>query len=207
MGVDVHAPIADPSVVALQVTSPLWSRFFTVAPLVLIGTREGDGFDIAPKHMAMPLGWENFYGFVCSHRHATYRNALEHGSFTASFPDEELIVETGLAASGRLGDATKPALATLPTFPARVVDGVLVAGCALYLECELERVVDGFGPNSLVVGRVVAAAAREDVLRGGDVDDADLVSRAGVLAYLHPGRFATVRSSLAFPYPSDFTVE
>jgi flavin reductase (DIM6/NTAB) family NADH-FMN oxidoreductase RutF len=205
--VDARASIANPSVVALQVASPLWSRFFSVAPLVLIGTREGDGFDIAPKHMAMPLGWENFYGFVCSHRHATYRNALEHGSFTVSFPDEELIVQTGLAASHRLSDTSKPALAALPTFPARVVDGVLVEGCTLYLECELERVVDGFGPNSLVVGRVVAASAREDVLRGGETDDADLVSRAGVLAYLHPGRFATVRASLAFPFPVDLTVE
>ena len=102
---DARASIANPSVVALQVTSPLWSRFFSVAPLVLIGTREGDGFDIAPKHMAMPLGWENFYGFVCCHRHATYRNAVEHGSFTVSFPDEELIVQTGLAASRRLSDA------------------------------------------------------------------------------------------------------
>jgi len=205
--VDARASIANPSVVALQVTSPLWSRFFSVAPLVLIGTREGDGFDIAPKHMAMPLGWENFYGFVCCHRHATYRNAVEHGSFTVSFPDEELIVQTGLAASRRLSDASKPALAALPTFPARVVDGVLVKGCVLYLECELERVVDGFGPNSLVVGKVVAASAREDVLRGGETDDADLVSGAGVLAYLHPGRFTTVRTSLAFPFPVDLTVE
>ena len=204
---DARAPIATPGVVPLQVASRLWSRFFSVAPLVLIGTREGDGFDVAPKHMAMPLGWENFYGFVCSDRHATYRNALEHGSFTVSFPDEELIVQTGLAASRRLGDTSKPALAALPTFPARVVDGVLVEGCALYLECELERVVDGFGSNSLLVGKVVAAAAREDVLRGGETDDADLVSGAGVLAYLHPGRFTTVRTSLAFPFPVDLTVE
>ena len=196
-----------PLLVPLQLEAPLWERFFSVAPLILVGTREGDGFDIAPKHMAMPLGWENHYGFVCTPGHATYRNALEHGAFTVSFPDEALILQTALAASGRQPDSSKPALAALTTFPASVVDGVLVAGCSLYLECELERTVDGFGSNVLVVGRVVAAAARESALRQGEVDDADLVSRDGVFVYLHPGRAATVRESIAFPFPADFTVQ
>lgn len=192
--------------VRLDPSAALWTRVFTVAPLVLIATREGSGFDIAPKHMAMPVGWGPYYCFACSPRHATYRNALEHAAFTASFPDEELILQTGLAASGRLDDGTKPALAALQTLPAEVVDGVLVRGCSLYLECELERVVDGFGTNALVVGHVVAASAREDVLRGVETDDADLVGSTGVLAYLHPGRFLTVRESLAFPFPVDLSV-
>ena len=66
-------------------------------------------------------------------------------------------MEAGLAAGGRLPDGAKPTLAALRTFPASAVDGVLVLGCPLYLECKLERTVDGFGDNSLVVGRVVAA--------------------------------------------------
>ena len=34
----------------------IWNRFFTVNPLVVIGTQEEDGsFDLAPKHLAMPL--------------------------------------------------------------------------------------------------------------------------------------------------------
>ena len=64
--------------------------------------------------------------------------------------------------------------------------------------------MDGFGPNSLVVGRVVAASAAPDALRGHEVDDADLVHRLGLLAYIAPGRFAVVRDSLSFPYPFDF---
>jgi hypothetical protein len=38
----------------------LWDQFFAVFPLVIIGSKEPDGtFDLAPKHMAIPLGWEN----------------------------------------------------------------------------------------------------------------------------------------------------
>ena len=43
--------------VEIDTSQPIWDRFFTVAPLVLIGTIEPDGsLDLAPKHMAMPMG-------------------------------------------------------------------------------------------------------------------------------------------------------
>ena len=66
--------------VPLPVDSPIWKSFFTVAPLVLVGTIESDGttHDLAPKHMAMPLGWSNFFCFACSPRHATQRKCRAH---------------------------------------------------------------------------------------------------------------------------------
>ena len=190
--------------VELPIGPELWERVFSIAPLVLVGTQEGDGWDVAPKHMAMPLGWEGFYCFVCTPQHATYRNLKEHPQFTVSFPRPEQILEASFAAGGRFEGNAKPALAAVPRARARVVDGWVVKGCPFYLECELERIVDGFGQNSLIVGRVVAASAASEALRGAEVDDADLVHRLGLLAYLPPGRFAVVRESLAFPYAVDF---
>jgi flavin reductase (DIM6/NTAB) family NADH-FMN oxidoreductase RutF len=191
--------------VELPVEQPgLWERVFLVAPLVLIGTKEDEGWDFAPKHMAMPLGWEGFYCFACSPHHATYQNVKAHPQFTVSFPPPDRIVESSFTAGGRFAGGVKPALAAVPTAPARVVDVPVVAGCPLYLECELERIVDGFGPNSLIVGRVVAATAMREAVRGAEVDDADLVYRLGLLAYLAPGRFAVIRDSSSFPYPADF---
>jgi flavin reductase (DIM6/NTAB) family NADH-FMN oxidoreductase RutF len=192
------------TIVPLSLEAPVWPRVFTVAPLVLVATLEPDGSpDVAPKHLAMPLGWSHHFCFVCSPRHGTYANAVARGAFTVGYPHPAMVVEASLAAGGRLEDATKPALAALRTFPATEVDGVLVEGCSLWLECELERVLDGFGENSLVIGRVVAAAADERVVRDPERDDADLIHDQPVLAYLDPGRFARIDDSNAFPFPAD----
>jgi len=184
---------------------PIWDRFFMVAPLVVVGSREPDGsVDFAPKHMAAPLGWENYYAFVCSPRHSTYRNVRERPEFTVSFPRPDQMVSASLAAGPRDAEGSKPSLAALPTVPAREVDGALLAGSYLYLECALERIVDGFGQNSLIVGQVVAAAAAPDAMRAEDSDDADVVQRAPLTAYVSPGRFARVEQTYSFPYHVDF---
>ncbi|MGH2984615.1 MAG: flavin reductase family protein [Solirubrobacterales bacterium] len=184
--------------------TPIWGRFFTIAPLVIVGTREGDGHDLAPKHMAMPLGWDNYFCFVCSPEHATQSNAERTGEFTVSFPRPGQIVETSLAAAPREEDSSKPSLAAVPTFPAREVDGVLVRDAYLWLECELERIIDGFGSNTLIIGRVVAASVDERALRASDADDADLIREEPLLAYISPGRFARVSESFSFPFHANF---
>lgn len=190
--------------VELDVRSPVWERVFTVAPLVLVGTREPDGsFDLAPKHMALPLGWQNYFGFVCTPRHSTWANAARERAFTVSYPRPDQLVHTSLAASPRCADGSKPAAAVLPTRPARTVNGVLVDGAWLALECEFERVVEGFGENGLVVGRVVAAWADPAALRDADREPEQVLAQAPLLAYVHPGRFAEIASALSFPFPQD----
>lgn len=198
-------PDAPSQLVAVDLDRPIWERFFTVAPLVVVGTREPDGgYDLAPKHMATPLGWSNRFAFVCTPRHATYRNARREGAFTVSFPRPDAVVLAGLAAEPRCEDGSKPALAALPTVPASVVAGVLLADADLHLECRLERVVDDFGDNSLIAGEVVAARVAERALRGGDRDDREVVEAAPLLAYLAPGRFARIVESFSFPFPAGF---
>lgn len=182
----------------------LWEQVFTVAPLVLVGTVEPDGTpDLAPKHQAMPLGWASHYGFVCTDRHRTHANVLRTRQFTVSFPTPEQAVMVGQAAAPRIEDE-KLSLATVPTRPASAVDGVLVEGSALWLECELDRVVEGFGEHDLITGSIVAAAAPDWARRDPDVDDADLIGRHPALAFLCPSRFAPVADSLSFPFPAAF---
>ncbi|MCI0459169.1 MAG: flavin reductase [Gemmataceae bacterium] len=197
---------ADPDkLIPLTTEQPIWERFFTVAPLVLVGSKEADGrYNLAPKHLAMPLGWQNFYCFVCSPGHTTYHNIARHRAFTVSYPRPSQVLLASLAAAPRCEDRSKPSLLALPTFPAACVDGVLVQDCYLYLECTLQQILDGFGPNSLIVGNVVAAAARESALRRQEQDESDQIYHDPLLAYLSPGRMAEIRQSTAFPFPKDF---
>jgi flavin reductase (DIM6/NTAB) family NADH-FMN oxidoreductase RutF len=190
--------------VELDVRSPIWERVYTVAPLVLVGTREPDGrYDLAPKHMALPLGWQNYFGFVCTPRHSTWANAVRERAFTVSWPRHAQLVQTSLAATPRCEDGSKPASGLLATWPAHRVAGVLVEGASLALECELERVIEGFGENGLVVGRVVAAWADPAALRDSDREPEDVLASAPVLVYLHPDRYAEIRHAYSFPFPED----
>jgi len=201
----MHRDNAD-KLITLDVSRPIWERFFGVFPLVIVGSKEGDGrHNLAPKHLAMPLGWENNYCFVCSPQHTTYHNIRRHRAFTVSYPRPTEVLMASLAAAPRCEEQSKPSLLVLPTFPARQVDGVLVEGCYLFLECTLQNIIDGFGPNSLIIGTVVAAMTREDCLRAEDGDDADQIYHSPLLAYLSPGRFAEIRQSLSFPFPKGFS--
>ncbi len=190
--------------VDLGVDNPIWERFFTVSPLVVIGTREGGHLDFAPKHMATRLGWENFFGFVCTPAHSTYQNIVQEKCFTVSFPRPDQIVLASLAASARTTDCRKPALAALPTFPARRIEGAFLRNSSLFLECELDRFVDGFGANSLIAGKIVEAHAPEEVLREAELDEGAMIHDSPLLAYLDPGRFARIEESYSFPFPRDF---
>ena len=84
------------------------------------------------------------------------------------------------------------------------VAGVHLAQSYLFFECELERVVDGFGENSLVVGRIVEAAVARDSLRTLERDGQDMIRDAPLLAYVQPWRFATVSQTYSFPLPDGF---
>ena len=99
-------------------------------------------------------------------------------------------------------DEPKPMLSVMPTFPATEVDGVFLEDGYLFLECRLDKVLDGFGQNSLIVGRVTAAHVHPDALRSVDRDDQDLIHTSPLLTYLHPGRFATIGETRSFPFPA-----
>lgn len=186
----------------LDVRQPIWERFFTIAPLVLVGTMDSSGtIDLAPKHMAFPLGWSNFFGFVCTPSHSTYRNVERTSSFTVSYPRHDDIVETSLTAAPRWED-TKPIMDLVETFPAQQVQGVFAKNAYLFFECALKGIYDGFGDNSLIAGEIVAAYADPKALRRTDRDDADVLLSVPQLAYLYPGRFAVVDETQAFPFPA-----
>ncbi|MGB5710582.1 MAG: flavin reductase, partial [Waterburya sp.] len=81
---------------------------------------------------------------------------------------------------------------------------VFLKDAYLFLECKLERIVDGFGENSLIAGKIVAAYVQPEALRVSDQDDRDLLLQAPLLAYLSPGRYAKIEQSFSFPFHQGF---
>lgn len=192
-------------IVSLDLAGSLWEQVFTVAPLVVVGSLEPSGaLDLAPKHQALPLGWGNRFGFVCRPEHATYRNLRERGEFSVTFPIADEVLLTALAASPREDDDTKPALRALPTLDPVRISTPLFANGYLFLECRLDRIVDGFGEHSLIAGEIVAARARREALRLADLDEQEVVERTGLLVFVAPSRFAAIRESRSFPFPAGF---
>ena len=193
------------ALVDLDISSSIWESFFTVFPLVVIGTREADGSDdLAPKHMAMPMSWENHFGFVCTPRHNTYQNIQRDRQFSVTYMRPSQTVLASLAATPRCEDGSKPITQALPTFAAETINAAFVQDGYLFLECELQQMVDGLGENSLIIGRIISARVAEDALRSSDQDDEDLVYSAPLLAYLYPGRFAEITNSNKLPFPAGF---
>ena len=199
----------DNALVSLDPEQPFWERFYMVAPLVVIGTRNDDeSYNLAPKHMAAPMGWDQYFGFVCTPRHKTYRNAVRRDTFTVSFPKPSQVVLASLAASPRVGPPEgprrKPSLDQLPTLAATEVDGIFLEDAYLFLECEVERRVDELGENSLLIGKVQAVHVDKKALRESEQDDGESIRENPLLAYLPPDRYAAIDSSNAFPFPAGF---
>ncbi len=192
-----------PALIELDTGSSIWESFFTVFPLVVIGTREADGGDdLAPKHMAMPMSWSNHFGFVCTPRHNTYQNIQRDRQFTVTYMRPSQTVLASLAATPRCDDGSKPITQSLPTFAAQKVDAAFVADGYLFLECELHQMVDDLGDNSLIIGRIIGARIAEDALRSSGHDDEDLVFNAPLLAYLYPGTLCRDRQFHQATLPS-----
>ncbi len=190
------------SVVSVDTSVPVWDQFFTVAPLVLIGTTDVDGsLDLAPKHMVTPMGWQNFFGFVCTPRHSTCGNIERTGVFTVSYPKPSQVLMTSLAASPRLEKGDKPVIDYFDTFPARKIEGQFIEDGYLFFECRHHKTIDGFGENCLITGEIIAAYAEENFLRHTEGDDQETIHDSPLFAYLSPGRFATIDRSNAFPFP------
>jgi len=187
--------------VELELSSPIWSHFFMPAPLVVVGTEEPDGSaDLAPKHMVMPLGWQNHVGFMCSETHSTRSNILRTGEFTMTWLRPDGVISAALAAAPRCEEGQKPSLDLLETFPAEKVAPPLVRGGYLYLECRLLDTWDTLAPASLIAGEIVAARVADASVRRPSRDDAELLAEDPPLVYMPPGWYGTVEGARAFPF-------
>ena len=192
--------------VSLDTSVPVWKRFFMIAPLAVVGTREGAGYDLAPKHMITPMGFDNYFGFVCTPTHGTYQNIAAHGEFTVSFPRPDQTLIASLSASPRSAGISKAdqVLGSLPTCRATEVDALFLEQSYLMFECKHYKTIDGFGRNSLITGTILHAFVDPDYLRVSEQDEQQQLHENPLLAYVAEGRFARVADTYHFPFPKGF---
>ena len=195
------------NMIEIEVTNDLWNRFYSVHSLVIIGSKEPDGsFNMAPKHMAMPMGFSNYFGFIGTPRKSTYQNVEREKVFTVSYPRPDQIIISSLTASRREKDDSKPILDKIPMVDAQKIEGKFLENSYFNLECKLSEIMGKFGEWEFIVGEIVAAYVNEDAMRKetNDFDGTELVYKSPILAYLHPDRFSKIKKSNAFPFPEDF---
>jgi len=191
----------------INLDEDVWKRCYTVHSLVIIGSKEEDGsYNFAPKHMAMPLGFSNHFGFMGTPRKSTYHNIQREGVFTVSFPKPSQLVVSSLTASRREEDDSKPVLDKIPTVPAKGIDGKFLADSYFQFECKFTENLGKFGEWELVVGEIVAARVDKAMARktGNGMDEGKLIYDNPLLGYLHPDRFSVIKESHVFPFPKKF---
>ena len=163
-----------------------------VAPLVVIGTKESDGqYDLcAETHGRAPVVGQFFWFRLHTESWHVSEHPARGGIHGTVSRRPTRSSSRACRSSPRCDEGTKPSLLALPTFQAQVVDGVFLRDATLFFECRLHSIVDGFGDNSLIAGRIVAAHAMPNALRSADLDDQDVIHDSPLLAYLAPGRCA-----------------
>jgi hypothetical protein len=198
---------AEADVVELDTSASIWERSFTLFPLVVVGSLDREGaLDLAPKHLAMPMSWQNDFGFVCTPRHRTYDNVRTTGVFTVTYVRPDQAVFASLAASPRDADGNKadhrPARdhageAHRRALPRRRLPVPRVRAAPHLRRLRQEQ--PDHGPHRGRPGRGRRRAQRRRWTTR------TCCSRAPLLAYLYPGRFATVADSNQLPFPAGFS--
>ena len=195
------------TMVELDIEKDIWDKCYTVHSLQLIGSKEEDGhYNFAPKHMAMPMGLSNHFGFMGTPRKSTYRNIQRENVFTVSFPKPEQLTLSSLTATRREDDDSKPVLDEIPTTPAQIIDGQFIRDSYFQLECKLVDILGKFGEWELIVGEILVARVDKNMLRPkhNESNESRLINNNPLLAYLHPNRFSIIEESQAFPFPRAF---
>jgi flavin reductase (DIM6/NTAB) family NADH-FMN oxidoreductase RutF len=201
---EVKDPFKD--FVSLNADQSIWEHFYTVAPLIVVGTREKDGFDLAPKHMATPLGFSDFFGFVCTPRHHTYHNIRKDKRFSVSFLKPDQILLSSLAAIPRssVNSFSQEVTEHIPTVKNEDGTAIYLKDSYVMLDCDLHRIIDGFDDYSLITGKVKSAMVHKDYKIISDKGQQKHIYDHPLLAYIAQGRFASIKETMSFPYPKDF---
>ncbi len=94
----------------------------------------------------------------------TRRNIRDTGQFVVNLVSEEMAQAMNVTAIAFAHGINELSEAKLETRPSAHVKPPRIAGCPVAMECELMQMLDLGGDTGLVLGRVLAMHAREDIV-------------------------------------------
>ena len=134
-------------------------------PVTIITTRNAQNqTNAAPYAMCMEVCHRPAL-FVLSVRNVkdTYRNIKENGEFVINIPGKELLKKLMITAVRFPPTVSEMVKAGLHELPGVVVKVARILECKLHFECRVEWIQPA-GNHFLILGKVVSATARKDVL-------------------------------------------
>ena len=158
-----------PTVEAVKVPLPLdkraWHPSVLPGQIVLVSTVDSYGTpNVAPKSWLTMAALEDpVLAFGCNVEHATCRNAVATEEFVVNVVASGDAERVWALAARHGRDRLERAGLTL--VPAQRVAPPLVAECPAHLECRLDD-LKRYGAEVVLFGRIVAASADEECLRG-----------------------------------------
>jgi len=187
--------------VSLELERYVGAFFPLPSAVALITTVSPSGVvNVAPKTQVMPVGRHNYWGFACCKQHHTYTNVVEQGEFVVNMPGLELI--------GKISDASQEfpegtdelAAIGLCRFPSLQVRVPSITECGVHIECVRHTVLDAFGGDSLIIGRVVAARVDSELMLAPQ----HTMSKKPLLVYVHPNHYTIIRDFAPFAFPPNY---
>jgi len=122
----------------------------------------------------------------------TLRNIEFTGDFVINMVDESLAEKMNQTAAGYPSEVSEFTEVGLTPLPSDKVRSPRVAESPISMECKLERILefgDSQNVNRMVIGEIVRAHLRDDILRDGLVDASKLkaIARLGADFYCRTG--------------------
>jgi flavin reductase (DIM6/NTAB) family NADH-FMN oxidoreductase RutF len=171
-------------------------------PIAFVSTMNADG-----QHNVAPFSYYNaitnqppLIGISINHRRGnpkdTYRNIEQTGEFVVNTVDEALGARMVQTSGEWPEDVDEFQLAGLTPVPSDLVKPPRVGESPINLECRLYRSIE-LGTTFFVVGEILRAHVRDDVLSEGRVD----IARLKPLGRLGGDGYSVVRDVIHMPRP------
>ncbi len=151
-------------------------------PIAWVSTVSADGVDNLAPHSFFTVACVNppIVQFTSVGSKDSLRNAKATSEFVVNFPAEPLFEQVNATGTNFPADTSEFDAVGLAREPSLRVRPPRVAASPVALECVLHATLS-FGDSTLVLGRVVVAAVRDDVLVDGhpDIERLQPLSRLG----------------------------